>query len=75
MPNHQSRLRFASQPTQRRIQLDQRFAYKFDPPVSFGQFVQNLAVENKDAIDGFAAFQGMVERRIVVCPQVASKPH
>ena len=62
------------QVTQPPIQLLHAGVDEVHPPVAAGQGVQNLLVEDKHAPHLPALAQRVVERRMVVCPQVAAEP-
>lgn len=56
------------------VQFYQGFTDEFDPPVSPGQGVQDGRVEDKSHMNLTAVFQGLVERRVVVRPQIPAQP-
>lgn len=56
-------------------QLRDRFPDELDPPVIRAwKDVENLAIENEDAVHGPSATQGVVQRRMIEITQIATKP-
>ena len=64
----------ARQFAQAGIDLDQRLADEFDPPVSAGQGVENLGVKDEGHMHPLAVLQGLVQGRMVTHAQVAPQP-
>ena len=56
------------------IERGHRFPDEFHPPVDTRQGVEDLAVEDKHAVDVAATLQGGVQRGVVVDAQVATEP-
>ena len=56
-------------------QVHQRFADELHPPVGPGQCVQNGFVQHKQAKHLSAGLQRVVQRRVVVHPQIPTEPH
>ncbi len=65
----------AAERAQLLVELQQRFADEFHPPVDPWQGVEDRRVEHEHADQLAAASQGVVEGRVVVHAQVAAEPH
>jgi hypothetical protein len=71
MPHDQS----AAQRAQFGFELHQRLADEFHPPVRRGQGVQDRPVEHENAHQLPARPQRVIQRRVVVHPEVPAQPH
>ena len=56
-------------------ELKQRLANKFNSAVLSRQGIEYRFVKYECGIDSFAALEGVIERGVVVHPQIASEPY
>ena len=73
--HHQARTGVTREGAQVAVQNDQGFPNELDPPVGAWQAVQDVAVEDKQAVHLGARAQRMEQRSVIFGPQIAPKPH